>query len=315
MTTQSGGNPPLVVVLGPTAVGKTALSVRLAERFDGEIISADSRQIYQLLDIGTAKPTADELRRVPHHLVGIVPPDETLTLAQFHAMATEAIDELHRRGKLPFLVGGTGLYVRAVVEGYAVPRVAAKPELRDELERFARKHGARALHARLAKIDPDAAAKIDYRNVRRVIRALEVCRITGKPFSAQQVAQPPPYRILQIGLTLPREVLYQRIDERVDRMIAGGLVEEVRRLAEAGYSWSLPSMSALGYAQIGSYLRGECSLEEAIAQTKRDTRRFVHHQYSWFRLNDRRIHWYQAEPSPFADVAAVVEDFLAANEH
>jgi tRNA dimethylallyltransferase len=315
MTAQSGNYPPLIVVVGPTAVGKTTLSVKLAARFDGEIISADSRQIYRLMDVGTAKPTVEELRRVRHHLVGIVPPDETLTLAQFQVMATETIEKLHERGKVPFLVGGTGLYVRAVVDGFAVPRVAPKPELRDELERFARERGAEALHARLAEIDPDAAAKIDYRNVRRVIRALEVCSITGKPFSAQQAAQPPPYRILQIGLTLPRKVLYQRIDERVDRMIADGLVEEVRRLAEAGYSWSLPSMSALGYAQIGSYLRGECSLEEAIAQTKRDTRRFVHRQYSWFRLNDPRIHWYQAEPCPLSEITATVEGFLAGNEH
>ena len=284
--------------------------MQVAGALGAEIISADSRQIYRFMEIGTAKPSARELRLAPHHLLDIVAPDETLTLAQYQTLAYETIDRLHSRGKLPLLVGGTGLYVRAVVEGYSVPEVPPQAALRRRLEREAAMHGADALHARLSTVDPESAGKIDPRNVRRVVRALEVYETTGQPISALQRKNPPPYNILQIGLTLPREVLYRRIDERVDRMVAAGLVDEVRHLETAGYGWELPSMSALGYAQIGAYLRGERTLDEAIAQIKRDTRRFVHRQYTWFRLNDPRIHWFSADPSPATAVLKTIQDFL-----
>jgi len=220
---------PLIAIVGPTAVGKSELALRLAEEFGGEIVSADSRQIYRGLDIGTAKPTAEERQRVPHHLLDVVNPDEVLTLAQYQELAYAAIDDILARGKVPFLVGGTGLYIKAVVEGWSIPRVPPNERLRAELYRLAELEGPEALHARLREVDPAAAARIDPRNVRRVIRALEVCLTAGRPISQLQARRPPPYRILRIGLTMPREELYRRIDERADRMIARGLVEEVRR--------------------------------------------------------------------------------------
>jgi len=282
----------LIVIVGPTAVGKTRLSLRLAEEFDGEIISADSRQVYRGMDIGTAKPTPEERARVPHHLIDVVAPDETFSLAQYQELTYDAIGDVSARVKLPFLVGGTGQYVRAVVEGWGIPRVPPNEELRAELYRQAEIEGEEALHVRLREVDPAAAEGIDPRNVRRVVRALEVYLETGQPISELQRKKPPPYRILQIGLTMERQKLYHRIDERVDRMIEGGLVEEVKGLAEQGYGYDLPSMSGLGYQQIGMYLRGQVSLKEAIQLIKRHTRRFVRHQYNWFRLGDEGIRWF-----------------------
>ncbi|MBS1245648.1 MAG: tRNA delta(2)-isopentenylpyrophosphate transferase [Chloroflexi bacterium] len=279
----------LFVIVGPTAVGKTALAIELARRFDGETVSADSRQIYRGMDIGTAKPTREEQARVPHHLIDIVAPDEPYTLANYQAQAYAAIDGILARGKQPFLVGGTGLYVRAIIEGLRIPRVAPNEDLRAQL---AVEDGA-ALYERLRVLDPDAAARIDPRNVRRTIRALEVCLTTGAKFSKLGRASPPPYHVTQIGLTLPRPELYARIDARVERMMAGGLVAEVETLVAQGYGWELPSMSGLGYREIGEYQRGQVSLDEAVANIKRDTRHFVRRQYAWFRLRDERIHWFE----------------------
>ena len=278
----------LLVIVGPTAVGKTALAIDLAQRFEGEIVSADSRQIYREMDIGTAKPTRGERSLAPHHLIDIVAPDEPYTLAQFQADAHAAIDGVLECGKLPFLVGGTGLYIRAVVEGLRIPRVAPNGELRAQLA--AQESGA--LYERLRALDPDAAARIDSRNVRRTIRALEVCLTTGKRFSELGRASPPPYRITQIGLTMNRPELYARIDARVDRMMEQGLVAEVKALVRQGYSWNLPSMSGLGYREMGAYLRGEVPLDEAVLNIKRNTRDFVRRQYAWFRLKDERIRWF-----------------------
>ncbi|MCS7259644.1 MAG: tRNA (adenosine(37)-N6)-dimethylallyltransferase MiaA [Anaerolineae bacterium] len=282
---------PLIVIVGPTAVGKTALAVRLCQRYDGEIVSADSRQIYRGMDIGTAKPTLAEQAAARHHLIDIIEPDQTLGVAEYQSLAYAAIEDILRRERLPFLVGGSGQYVHAVVKGWKVPRVPPDYALRAELETEARRIGAYALHARLTELDPQAAARIDYRNVRRVIRALEVCLKTGRPISAQQGAQPPPYRILQIGLTMPREQLYMRVDARIERMMAEGLLDEVRRLMARGYTLNLPAMSGLGYRQLGEYLIGHISLEEAVHRMKKETRRFVRQQYNWFRLNDPAIHW------------------------
>jgi len=302
---------PLIVIVGPTAAGKTALSVRLAAALGGEIISADSRQIYRGMDIGAAKATAAERGRVPHHLLDIVDPDRALTLAEYQTMAYTLIAEIHARGQVPFLVGGAGQYVRAVIEGWGIPKVAPQPALRAELETQAAAAGSEALHARLAAWDPTAAARIDHRNVRRVIRALEVCLVSGRPITELQRKTPPPYRILQIGVTRPRPELYARIDARVDRMIADGLVAEVERLAAAGYDWQLPAMSGLGYRQIGQHLRGEISLDEAIALIKRQTRRFVRQQYTWFSLDDPVIRWVDPGETPFEAVLALAHDFLA----
>lgn len=284
---------PLLVILGPTAAGKTALSLQLAQEFDGEIVSADSRQIYRGLDIGTAKATPHEQKMVPHHLLDVADPDEVLSLAQFQELAYAAIAAIHRRNRLPLLVGGTGQWIRAVVEGWGVPRVPPDPGLRDQLEAEARALGVEAFHAQLAAVDPQAASKIDPRNVRRVIRALEVYYKTGRPISDHQRKSPPPYHILQIGLTMPRRALYERIDRRVDKMMAMGLVAEVERLVEAGYDWRQPALSGLGYRQIGQYLRGEISLAGAVALIKKETRRFVRQQYTWFRLDDPSIYWFE----------------------
>jgi tRNA dimethylallyltransferase len=302
---------PLVVVVGPTAVGKTALAIELCQRYRGEIVSADSRQIYRGMDIGTAKPTPAEQSAARHHLIDIIEPDQTLGVAEYQSRAYAAIEDVLRRGRIPFLVGGSGQYVHAVVKGWKVPRVPPDYQLRAELEAEARNLGAQALHSRLATLDPQAAARIDHRNVRRVIRALEVCLKTGKPISAQQSAQPPPYRILQIGLTMPRAQLYARIDARVDRMMAEGLLDEVRRLVAQGYSLNLPAMSGLGYRQLGEYLAGRISLEEAVRRIKKETRRFVRQQYNWFRLDDPLIHWVDVSGADaFERVSQLIESFL-----
>ena len=303
-------HPPLVAIVGPTAVGKTEVAVRLALALNGEIISADSRQVYRHMDIGTAKPSPQERQQIPHHLIDILNPDEELTLADYQQRACAAIDEVHARGKLPLLVGGTGQYVRAVIEGWSVPHVPPQPALRADLETFADVYGATVLHTRLAAVDPIAAASIDQRNVRRVVRALEVYLVSGVPISALQTRRPPPYRILQIGLTRPRSSLYARIDTRVDRMIAEGLVEEIRRLLEAGYGWGLSAMHSLGYAQFRGYLQGTMTLEEAARAVKRETRRFVRQQYTWFRLDDAAIRWFDLDSIPFEEILTFVRCWL-----
>ncbi len=284
---------PLLALVGPTASGKTALALSLAERFGGEIISADSRQIYRLMDIGTAKPTAEERARIPHHLLDVVWPDEPYTLAQYQADAMRAIAEVSARGRLPLLVGGTGLYVRAVVDGLAIPTVAPQPELRAELEAEAAAHGSAALHARLAALDPVGAASIDPANVRRVIRALEVCLVTGRPFSEQRGARPTPFRTLSLGLNTDRAVLYAWADRRVDAMLAAGLVDEVQMLVARGYDWDLPAMSSLGYREMGAYLRGEATLAQATERMKLATHAYIRRQLTWFR-SDARMHWLDA---------------------
>ena len=308
--TSLGRARPLVAIVGPTAVGKTALALQLADYLAVEVVSADSRQVYRYMDIGTAKPTRQEQRQVRHHLLDIVSPDEPFTLAQYQRLAYAAIDEVHQRGNLPLLVGGTGLYVRAVLEGLRIPGVAPDLELRAKLYAEAETHGGAALHERLRRLDPQAAERIDPRNVRRVVRALEVCHRTDAPISSLQHVSPPPYRVLRIGLTMPRRELYQRIDARVERMLATGLVEEVRSLVDRGYDYDLSAMSGIGYRQIGMYLRGEVSLDEVAALIKRHTRRFVRQQANWFRKDDPRIVWFEACETVFEPVLAQMRGFL-----
>ncbi len=309
---------PLLAIVGPTATGKTGLALALAERLadstSAEVVSADSRQIYRLMDIATAKPTPDERARLPHHLIDIVWPDESFTLAGYQAAANAAIAEIAQRGKLPMLVGGTGLYVRAVVDGLAIPRVPPNAELRAELEALAAAEGPSALYDRLAALDPVAAARMDPTNVRRLVRALEVCIETGRPFSEQQLRRPTPYRPLLLGLTMERAALYARADARIDAMLAAGLVEETRMLVERGYSWTLPSMSSLGYREIGAYLRGELTLSEAVERFKLATHKYIRRQLTWFRP-DRRITWLDGAllPAALTDQAeALVRPWLAA---
>jgi tRNA dimethylallyltransferase len=303
-------HPPLTAVVGPTAVGKTATAIRLCGDFQGEVISADSRQIYRYLDIGTAKPTPDEQATAIHHLIDVVDPDQVLGLAEFQEMAYAAINDVLSQGRVPFLVGGTGQWVKGVIEGWGVPRVSPDYALRAELKAEADRVGPHTLHARLAEVDPDAAAKIDYRNLRRVIRALEVYLKTGIPISRHQRAQPPPYRILQIGLTMPREMLYARLDVRVERMLEEGLLDEVRGLVDQGYGLELPAMSGLGYRQIGQHLVGEISLDEAVRLIKKETRRFVRQQYNWFRLDDPTIHWFDVSGEFYDALRKLIDEFL-----
>jgi len=308
------GKERLVAIVGPTAVGKTALAVRLCTDLQGEIISADSRQIYRYMDIGTAKASVEERSLVPHHLVDIVSPDEPFTLAQYQSLAYRAIDGVLARGRVPFLVGGAGLYVKAVLDGLEIPRVPPNPAVRADLRERAEREGPLSLHAWLAQVDPQAAAGIDARNTRRVIRALEVYLMTGQPISRLQQACPPPYRTMQVGLTMPRPVLYRRVDKRIERMLEQGLVDEVRALLEMGYSADLPSLSGVGYRQIIRYLRREIDLAEAVRQMKRATRRFVRQQYTWFRLNDPEIQWFDVGrglDEAYPQVREAVERYLA----
>jgi tRNA dimethylallyltransferase len=283
---------PLVAIVGPTAVGKTEISICLAEKLNGEIVSADSRLIYCGMDIGTAKPSSELRSRVPHHLIDVTKPDQPWSLATYRRATYKAIDAIHQRGRLPILVGGTGQYVTAILEGWVPPPRSGDPSLRKRLESYADVHGPEALHNQLIEIDPLSAAKIDYRNVRRVVRALEIYHITGLPFSQQRINQPPPYRVLRIGLNLPRVELYARIDARIDAMLDLGLVAEVEDLLEQGYDPNLPAMSAIGYRQITKYLSGSISLEEAVRQIRRATRQFVRRQSNWFKEDDPRIHWF-----------------------
>jgi tRNA dimethylallyltransferase len=304
-------HPPLVVILGPTASGKTGLAIQAARALNGEIVNADSRQIYRHMDIGTAKPTPADRAAAPHHLLDLVAPDETFTVAQYQRAAYQAIDAIHARGRLPLLVGGTGQYITAVLEGWSIPEVPPNRERRTELEDFAAEHGARALHDRLRAADPAAADRIDYRNVRRVIRALEVYLETGTPITALQRKSPPPYRVLQIGLTMTRESLYERIDARIDRMGEDGLVGEVRALLEAGYTWACPAMSGLGYSQWRPYLEGDATADDVIAVIRRDTRAFARRQYTWFNGHGAGIRWLEVTQVPPEAVIGQIQDWLS----
>jgi len=311
MTSSRPARPKLLVIVGPTAVGKTEMALHLAERFHGAIISADSRQIYRGMDIGTAKPTPAEQARVPHYLLDIIGPDEPFGLAGFQEMAYAAIADAHARHYIPMLVGGTGQYVRAVAEGWRIPRVPPAPELRARLMAEAERAGPAALHRRLAEVDPEAASRIDPRNVRRVVRALEVYQLTGRPISQWQAKEPPPYDILQIGLEREREELYRRIDARVDAMMAAGFLEEVRQLLQAGYAPDLPAFSSLGYRELIEHLQGVITLEEAVARIKRETRRFVRQQANWFRRDDPSIHWFHPDDLPA--IERLVAEWLEAS--
>ena len=298
----------IIAIVGPTATGKSSLAVELALALGGEIVSADSRQVYRYMDIGTAKQSRDDRARVLHYLIDIINPDEDFTLATYQELAFKAIADIQRRGKIALLVGGSGLYVRAVTGGLSIPKVAPDPELRRKLEERAVQEGHQALYSELQKVDPAAAEKIDPRNARRVIRALEVCLTAGVPFS-QLKQSSPEVPVLTIGLTIAREDLYKRIDSRVDDMIERGLVDEVKRLLDRGYSPELPAMSGLGYKQIVAHLAGETSLDEAIQRIKYETHRFARHQYAWFRPKDEQIHWFDIRNEPLESMRSLIAQF------
>jgi tRNA dimethylallyltransferase len=301
---------PLVVLLGPTAVGKTALSLRLAQRFNGEIVSADSRLIYRTMDIGTAKPTPAEQAQVPHHLIDLCAPDSPLSLAEYQALAYATIDAIHERGRVSFLVGGTSLYIRAVVEGLQIPEVPPNPALRAELEAYLAAEGREALYQRLLTLDPATASVIDVQNPRRLLRALEIVISTGRSKVELEAVNPPPYAILQVGLMRPREELYARIDQRVLAMVEEGLVAETERLLAAGYAPTLPAMTSLGYREIAAYLRGEMDLDAAIERIQVETHRFVRHQMTWFRKMEN-VHWFDLnQPGSDEAIVEIIARFL-----
>ncbi|NMC52079.1 MAG: tRNA (adenosine(37)-N6)-dimethylallyltransferase MiaA [Chloroflexi bacterium] len=297
---------PLLVIVGPTAVGKTATAIALAKRLDGEIISADSRYFYRGMDIGTAKPTLEEREGVPHYLIDVTDPQDTWSLALFKSAAEEKIADVQQRGKLPILVGGTGQYVRAVIEGWSIPEQEPDARLREAITGWGEEIGAEALHRRLAVVDPEAARQIDYHNQRRTVRALEVIFNTGRKFSDQRIKATSPYSLFILGLKLERPLLYQRIDTRIEAMLEDGLVEETRALLARGLSPDLPSMSAIGYREVIGYLQGQYDLDEAVRLIKRNTRIFVRRQANWFKESDEQIHWFHAAQTSMDEMAEAI---------
>lgn len=299
---------PVIAIVGPTGIGKSNLGLLLAQTFDGEIVNADSRQIYRYMDTGTAKPGPEERASVPHHLIDIINPDEDFSLALYQSLAGGVIEDIRRRGKLPLLVGGTGLYVWAILEGWNIPKVPPNPALRRRLEARASAEGCETLHRRLHEVDPESAARINPQNLRRIIRALEIHEATGRPPSQLQGKTAPTFDSLIIGLTAARTRLYRMIDRRVDSMIQRGLAAEVKSLIDRGYGLDLPSMSSVGYRQMGRFIQGDLDLETAIQQVKFETHRFARHQYAWFRLTDPRIKWFDIETDFKADAVNLVRE-------
>jgi tRNA dimethylallyltransferase len=296
---------PLIVVLGPTAIGKTSLAVQMAQSLHGEIVSADSRQIYREMDIGTAKPTPEQRTQAVHHLIDIVAPDEDLSLAQYQRLAYTAIETIHEKDQLPLLVGGTGQYITALLEGWLIPEVPPNPTLRAELEAFAAENGVEALYTRLLSLDPDAATFVESRNTRRIIRALEVCIEAGRPFSQQRGKNPPGFHVWVYGLTMARERLYQRADQRVRDMMDAGFLDEVHGLLTKGYSRALPSMSALGYRELAAHLLDDVPLAQAVEAAQIATHNFIRRQYTWFRGHNHEILWHNVDE--FAADALIAE--------
>ena len=297
---------PVVSIVGSTGVGKTALAIQIGEALDGEIISADSRQIYRLMDIGTAKPTSAEQARVRHHLIDVVSPSETLGVAEYQRAALAAIAEVAGRGKLPLLVGGTGQYITATLEGWRIPEVPPDEALRTVLSVEAERDGGESLYTRLLALDPGAAGLIDRRNIRRVIRALEVTLATGEPFSEQRRRDPPPFRVMELGLQLDRTLLDSRLDARIDMMLDNGLVAEVQNLLDMGFDRRLPAMSGLGYADLSAYLCGEKTYSEAVELFKRSTRTFARRQMTWFTRHGTP-RWIDLTNATQSDPATVIE--------
>lgn len=332
-TKKSNDLPPLIVILGPTASGKTGMAIKLAKKYNGEIICADSRTIYKGMDIGTAKPGPRKSTRmnhkcslingVPHYMIDMVRPDQEFTVAQFKEQAIKIIKDIQKRGKLPFLVGGTGLYISAIVDNWQMPAVPPNKKLREKLEKQTKRYDSGYLYQKLLKLDPRAKDFIQKENLRRVIRGLEVCLLTKKPFSQLRQKGEPMFKVQQIGIKIPRKQLYKRINQRVDKMIKIGLVGEVKKLSKK-YSWHLPAMSGLGYRQIGLYLQNKIGLDEAIELIKKETRHYAKRQMTWFSApkgrdlaslagqaggrRDKRIHWFS--PINLKKIQRLIKNFI-----
>jgi tRNA dimethylallyltransferase len=301
---------PVVLITGPTAVGKTQLSLNLVHQFDGEIISADSRLFYRGLDIGTAKPTLEERMRVKHHLIDIANPDETLSLAVFQQAVYRITRQLWENEKTPFVVGGTGQFIKAIMEGWVIPPYAPDTALRQKILEWGAEVGAEDLHEKLQMIDPAAAEKIESGNLRRTVRAFEVIFSSGALFSSQRQRQFYGIKYKVIGLNRDRKTLYQRIDERIHQMFAEGFVDEVRSLIGQGYDPSLPSLSAIGYKEVIAYLQGKMNMDEVILLMKRRTRSYVRRQANWFKPDDPRIKWFEIND----DVESSVIDYIGSSK-
>lgn len=296
---------PLIVLTGPTAVGKTSLSISLAKAVNGEIISADSMQVYKGMDIGSAKIRKEEMQGVTHYLVDILEPEEEFHIVKFQELAKAALEEIYAKGKIPILVGGTGFYIQAVTRDIDFTQAEQETSYREELEQLAKEKGAEYLHEKLREVDSKSAENIHANNVKRVIRALEFYHQNGTPISEhneEQKQQTSPYNLAYFVLTAPREILYERIDRRVDQMMEEGLLEEVKSLRERGCHRGMVSMQGLGYKEILAYLEGEYPLEEAVRILKRDTRHFAKRQLTWFRreqdviwVDKEQFHWNEAE--------------------
>jgi tRNA dimethylallyltransferase len=298
---------PLVVILGPTAVGKTELTIHLAKKLNAEIVSADSMQVYKGMDIGTAKPTLQERQGVEHHLIDVVSCDTPFNVAQYRNLAVNAIDRIIKRGRLPILTGGTGLYIKAVLGEFLFPDQGMDHALRQRLYEKAQSEGRESIYQELLSVDPQTAARLHPNDTRRIVRALEVYHTTGSPLSEhlRKIKDVPPrYNSLLIGLSRPREELYQRIEERVDQQIKDGLIEEVLTLMKQ-YSITPIALQALGYKEIATYLKGYCSLDEAIETLKKETRRYAKRQYTWFG-SMKDIHWYDL--SKYSDIEEVIQE-------
>lgn len=299
----------LIVILGPTASGKTSLAIELAKKCNGEIISADSRQVYRYMKIGTDVPGGkwkDDkyiVQDIPHYLMNCIEPDQEFTLADFKVQAVEAANDIISRGKLPFLVGGTGLYLSSVVDNLDIPKAKPNKKLRAELEAASKED----LVAELKQIDPASAKVIDLNNPRRLVRALEVVKTTGKSFLEQKTKSDPLFKVLQIGIKRDRKITYERINKRVDEQIKEGLIEEVKEMVNKGYGWDLPSMSGLGYRQFKDYLAGKQNLKEAIEILKRDIRHYAKKQITWFK-RDATIQW--IEHGEFQKADSLIDGFL-----
>ena len=301
--------PKLIVVCGPTGIGKTSTAIEIAKAFNAEIIGADSMQIYRYMDIGTAKPTADEQARVAHHMIDIVDPDEHFDAVQYSRLAREKVAALHDRGITPFVVGGTGLYLKSLLYGMFHSE-STNSGIRDRLKKQAEEHGSDFLYQRLKKCDPFTAERLHPHDTYRIIRALETYEATGTPISEHHDGHgfaEQPFDTLKIGLNMQRELLYNRINERVDVMLAAGFVDEVKKLLEMGYTPDLKSMQSIGYRHIGDYLNGRLSWDECVRTLKRDHRRYAKRQMTWFGADDEII-W--KEPGQLKEIRVVVGKFL-----
>ena len=297
---------PLIIIIGPTAVGKTEVSIKLAEDLNGEIISADSRLFYRGMNIGTAKPSSAEQNRVRHFLINVADIDEIWNLAVFQGAVYRIADEIRARGKVPFMVGGTGQYVRAIIEGWCIPAQKPNLELREKLQLWGCAIGSETLYEKLQILDPVAAKNIEPRNMRRIIRALEVIFSTGRLFSVQRDRKPIDFQYKLIGLLRNRRELYQRIDKRIESMFKAGFLEEVQAILNSGFERNLPSLSAIGYKEVIALLHDEIDQEEAIRLIKRRTRLYVRRQANWFKESDPKIKWFKMEPG----VNEIIKSFI-----